>query len=186
MRRRLAEGLFWAAIGLVAGSFVLGGVGVEMSPGPRADVVLQWHKAFGLLSLVAWLVAAAAFIAGGRGVSTPLRRWPAPLRVTILTLLCILLILQPMSGWLLASLEGKLASVFGWSLPPLSAPNAPLSTYVLTYHVLGAGLILIIAAWTLRLSWEIYAFGPLARLRRRQLARTDAAGIPTQARQKDR
>ncbi|HLH51147.1 MAG TPA: cytochrome b/b6 domain-containing protein [Roseiarcus sp.] len=174
MKHGLAEGLFWTAIGLVGGSFVLGGLGVEMSPGPAAELLLQWHKAFGLLSLVAWLAAVAAFVAGGRRLSVPLRRWPAPLRATILTLLYMLLILQPVSGWFLASLEGKLASVFGWSLPPLAEPSDVLANYVLTYHMLGAGLILIIAAWTLRLNWEIYALGPLARLRRRQLARTEA------------
>jgi cytochrome b561 len=174
MKHGLAEGLFWTAIGFVGASFVVGGVGVEMSPGPSAELLLQWHKAFGLLSLVAWLAAVVAFAARGRQMSGPLRRWPAALRATILTLLYMLLILQPVSGWFLASLEGRLASIFGLSLPPLAAPSSVLANYVLTYHVLGAGLILIIAAWTLRLSWEIFALGPLARLRRRQVARIEA------------
>src|SRR5579859_7079280 len=106
MKHGLAEGHFWTAIGLVGGSFVLGGIGVEMSPGPTAERLLQWHKAFGLLSLAAWLAAVVAFVAGGRRLSAPLRRWPAPLRSTVLALLYMLLILQPISGWYLASLEG--------------------------------------------------------------------------------
>jgi cytochrome b561 len=173
MKRRLAERLFWTAIGFI---------GVEMSPGPTAERLLQWHKAFGLLSLAAWLAAVVAFVASGRRLSAPLRRWPTPLRSTVLTLLYMLLILQPISGWYLASLEGKLASVFGWRLPPLVEPNPLPATYVLTYHVLGAGLILIIAAWTVRLSLEIYALGPLARLHRRQLARTEARALDARGR----
>jgi cytochrome b561 len=174
MRRGLADGLFWMAIVFVAASFLLGFAGAEMSSGPVSELILQWHKAFGLLSLIVWLGAVVAYAFGKRRFSTPLRFWALRFRSTVLAILYALLIVQPLSGWLLASLKGELTSILGWQLPPLAAPNGQLAEYVLTYHVLGAGLILIIAAWSLRLTWDAYALGALARLRRRQLARAAA------------
>ena len=41
---------------------MLGGIGVEISSGPQAELTLQWHKAFGLLSLLATVAAAVGFI----------------------------------------------------------------------------------------------------------------------------
>jgi cytochrome b561 len=163
MKRWFAEGLFWAAIGFVGCSFALGGIGVEISSGSRAELALQWHKTFGLLSLLATLAAAIGFAYGKGRLSAPHRFWTIWFRTPIFALLYILLILQPVSGWLLASLQGKLTTIFGLNLPGLVRPSELLSEYVLTYHVLAAGLILIIAGWNLRLAWVAYAFGGLRR-----------------------
>lgn len=158
MKRWLSEALFWAAIGFVGCSFLLGGIGVEISSGPQAELTLQWHKAFGLLSLLATVAAAVGFIYSKRRLSAPFRFWTLWFRTPISVLLYVLLILQPVSGWLLASLQGKLTTIFGLNLPALATPSGLLSRYVLTYHVLAAGLILIIGAWNLGLTWGAYAF----------------------------
>jgi cytochrome b561 len=159
MKPWFAEGLFWAAIGFVACSFALGGIGVEISSGPQAELTLRWHKAFGLLSFLATLAAAIGFAYGKGGLSGPFRFWTLSFRTPISALLYVLLIAQPVSGWLLASLQGKLTTVFGLNLPALATSSGLLSEYVLTYHVLAAGLILIIAAWSLQLMWAAYFFG---------------------------
>ena len=114
MKRWLSEALFWAAIGFVGCSFLLGGIGVEISAGPQAELTLQWHKAFGLLSLLATVAAAIGFIYSKRRLSAPFRFWTLWFRTPISVLLYVLLILQPVSGWLLASLQGKLTTIFGF------------------------------------------------------------------------
>ena len=78
-------------------------------------------------------------------------------------LLYVFLILQPLSSWLLSSLQCKLTTVFGLNLPAFATPSELLSKYALTYHVLAAGLILIIGAWNLGLTWGAYALGGLRR-----------------------
>jgi hypothetical protein len=40
MKPWLSEALFWAAIGFVGCSFLLGGIGVEISSGPQAELTL--------------------------------------------------------------------------------------------------------------------------------------------------
>jgi cytochrome b561 len=152
----------------------LGGLGAEISSDRYSVLLLQWHKAFGLLSLVLWLFAAVAAAYGKRRFSAPLRFWAVRLRGPILALLFVLVVLQPVSGWLRASLEGKLTSIFGWNLPAMTSSSQALAEYALAYHVFSAGLILIVAAWSMRLIWEAYALGGLMRLRRRQVARGEA------------
>jgi cytochrome b561 len=178
MRFGIAEGLFWAAIALIAASFVLGGFGTEISSDRYSVALLQWHKAFGLLSLILWLAAALAAASTKRRFSAPLRFWAARLRGPILALLFLLVVLQPVSGWLLASLQGKLTSIFGWQLPAITSPSKILTEYVLAYHVFSAGLIMIIAAWSLGLIWEGYALGSLMRLSRRRLMKREKSDQP--------
>jgi cytochrome b561 len=98
MKRWLSEALFWAAIGFVGCSFLLGGIGIEKSSGPQAELALQWHKAFGLLSLLATVAAATGFIYSKGGLSAPFRFWTLWFRTPISVLLYVLLILQPLSG----------------------------------------------------------------------------------------
>jgi hypothetical protein len=62
-------------------------------------------------------------------------------------------------------------------LHPVATPGNMLAEFGLAYHALGGGLILIIAALTLRLNLEAYALGSLARLRRRQRARAEARDL---------
>jgi cytochrome b561 len=169
MHRRLSDTLFLITIGFVATSFVLGLTGHETS-GATAEAIFRWHEGFGVLSLIALLAALAAGAFGNRGFRAPARGWLPRFRTAILAILYALLVLQPFSGWLLASLEGKSVSVFGWTLPALANPGGLIAEFGSAYHVLGGGLILLLAALNLRLNLEAYALGGLARLRRRRRA----------------
>jgi cytochrome b561 len=122
MHRRLSDTLFLITIGFVATSFVLGLTGHETS-GATAEAIFRWHEGFGVLSLIAVLTALAARALDKRGFSAPLRGWLPRFRMAVLALLYALLVLQPFSGWLLASLEGKSVSVFGWTLSALASPG---------------------------------------------------------------
>jgi len=75
--------------------------------------------------------------------------------------LYVLLVIQPISGWLLASHEGKLASFFGWTLPPLASPNNLLADIGYIYHGDGGALIVLIAIFSLRLNLKAWVFNLL-------------------------
>ncbi len=170
MQWNLGRALIWTTIGLVACSFVLALVGEEASSTQLREQLLDWHEWLGLLSLV-YLVAA---LIAGRFELTPgrssLPHWLPRLRGAVEVTLYVLLVLQPLSGWLLASHEGQLASL----LPPLVSPGGILADIGYIYHGLGGGLILLIAALSLRLNLTAYAFSLVASVRRRRRTAPEA------------
>jgi cytochrome b561 len=95
--------------------------------------------------------------------------WLPQIRRGLEIALYALLLLQPLSGWLLAGHEGKLASFFGWTLPPLASPSGRLADYGLVYHGLGGALILAIVGLSLRVNLTalVWSLVPSGRRRRR-------------------
>ena len=132
----LGRTLFWTTIGLVAGSFVLALVGEETSSTHVREQILNWHEWLGLLSLLTLIAALITQWFDKHPRSLPLPHWLPWLRGAVGVFLYILLLLQPLSGWLLASHEGKLASFFGWMLPPLPHRVEHLLTMVMSITVL--------------------------------------------------
>jgi cytochrome b561 len=168
MRWRPATVLYWTAIGLVATAFALALLGEEMASRHVRDVTLRWHEWLGLLALVVFIAAVIARWVGKLPFIHPMPEWLPWLRAATKAVLYILLIIQPLSGWLLASHEGKLASFFGWSLPPLASPDSRLADYGYFYHGLGGCLILLIAALGFRLNISAIVFDDVGRVRRRR------------------
>ena len=168
MRWHSGRVLLWTTIGLVAGSFVLALAGEEISSPRLSESILNWHEWLGLLSLgtlIATLVLRWIDKHPGR---LPLPHWLPRLRGAIEVGLYVLLVLQPLSGWLLASHEGKLASFFGWTLPPLARPSTGIAHYGYVYHGLGGALIVINAALSLRLNLTAYVLSLVASVQRRR------------------
>jgi len=145
MHPRLPAILRWTVPVLVAGAFALALVGEGTQPAAPRELVLYWHERLGLLALVALL---AAIVADRRSARTTGR--PRVDRL-VEAALAILLLLQPLAGWLLASAEGRLASVLGWPLPSLLAPNQSAVDYVLLWHAVQSAVILLLAALHIRL-----------------------------------
>jgi cytochrome b561 len=85
-------------------------------------------------------------------------------------LLYVLLVIQPISGWLLASHEGKLASLSGWTLPSLAGPSNLLADIGYIYHGAGGALIVLIAIFSLRLNVKAWLFSLLDHSARRRRA----------------
>lgn len=117
MRWHLGRTLFWTTIGLVAGSFVLALVGEEISSTRVREQILNWHEWLGLLSLLTLIATLITQWFDKHPRSLPLPHWLPWLRGAVGVFLYILLLLQPLSGWLLASHEGKLASFFRLDAP---------------------------------------------------------------------
>jgi cytochrome b561 len=152
MRWRRERTLFWITIGLVSIALSLAVVGEESSSPDLKAAMLQWHEWAGLLSFPALIAALTERWLDRRHHLLPVPHWLPWLRRGLEISLYILLLLQPLSGWLLASDQGKLTSLFGWTLPPLAPPGGRLVDYGFWYHGVGGVLILIVAAISLRVN----------------------------------
>ena len=153
--------LFWTAIGLVACSFLLAIGGEETASTTTKQTLLLWHEWVGLGSLVVLLLAFTIHALDSRRSRRILPKWLPQFRAVVDVSLYVLLVIQPISGWLLASHEGKLASVFGWTLPPLAGPSNVLAVIGYIYHGAGGALIVLIAIFSLRLSLKAWVLSLL-------------------------
>jgi cytochrome b561 len=95
-----------------------------------------------------------------------LPRWLPGFRAGVEVLLYALLIIQPISGWLLASHAGTLASFVGWTLPPLADRNTILADIGFLYHGAGGVLIMIIALLSLRINLTAWVLSVLEHSKR--------------------
>ena len=165
MRWHIGRVLFWIAIGLVTSSFVLALVGEETASTTAKQTLLLWHEWIGLSSLAVLLVSFAVDTLAVRRPRRLLPNWLPRFRTVIDLLFYALLIIQPISGWLLASHEGKLASFFGWTLPPVANSSNVLADVGYIYHGVGGALIVMIAFLSLRLNLTAWIGSLLRRSR---------------------
>lgn len=165
MRWRLETSLFCAAIGLVVAAFMLAWTGARASPeSPELHgTLLAWQEVVGLLMLVVLAAALVARYCSKRSRPMPLPDWLPLIRREVVLLLYLLVALQPFSGWLLASNDGKLLTVFRWVLPSLTSPSPVVTQFGLYYHGLNGGLILLIALLSFRLRLTASLFAGLGR-----------------------
>ena len=128
--------LFWTTIGLVAGSFVLALVGEEISSTRVREQILNWHEWLGLLSLPTLIATLIAQWLDKHPDSSPLPLWLPWLRGAVGVFLYVLLVLQPLSGWLLASHRGSQPRSSVGCFPPLPHRAVPLLAMVMSTTVL--------------------------------------------------
>jgi cytochrome b561 len=174
MRWRLERTLFWITVGLVSIALLLAVAGEESSSPTVRTKILQWHEWIGLLSLPSLAAALTARWFDRHHHLLALPHWLPWLRRGLEISLYILLLLQPLSGWLLASDQGKLTSIFSWTLPPLAPPNGHLVDYGYVYHGVGGVLILLIAAISLRVNLTALVTSWAHSARRHRRPRSDA------------
>lgn len=114
-------------------------VGITMGridSGPLQDWLFYLHEAFGFLVLLLLLVR-LAYRTTHRPPPLPasVPRWQQLAAETVHTALYVLLIAQPIVGWLGASAYGAPVSVFGlFDLPALLQKNEPLSDRIFAVH----------------------------------------------------
>jgi cytochrome b561 len=172
MHGRWAHRLLWFVVALVGAALLLAVTAEEVASVQLRGRVLAWHEWLGLASLPMLI---AALVIHWRSRHPHRRRvpeWPPYIRQSIRLALYVLLVLQPLSGWLLASHEGTLANL----LPPLVSPDSVLADIGYVYHGVGGLLIVLIAAFGIRLHATAFVAGLLrkGRVRRRHAARRSA------------
>jgi cytochrome b561 len=161
MQWHAGRALFWTAIGLVVCSFLLAVAGEETGSATTKQTLLLWHESIGLASLLVLLLAFTIHALDSRRSRRLLPNWLPRLRALTDVLLYVLLVIQPISGWLLASHEGQLASLFGWTLPSLANPSSVLADIGYIYHGAGGALIVLIGILGLRLNVKAWLFSLL-------------------------
>ena len=161
MRWHTGRVLFWTAIGLVACSFLLAVAGEETASTTTKQTLLLWHEWIGLGSLVVLLLSFTLHALDSRRSRRLMPKWLPRYRAVVDVSLYVLLVIQPISGWLLASHEGKLASFLGWTLPPLAGETNVFADIGDIYHGVGGALIVLIAILSLRFNVEAWVFSLL-------------------------
>ena len=148
--------LHWAMALLIFVLFALGWVAVGLPLSPLKLKLFYWHKSLGLLALA--LVALRVF---WRLVDPPpppvggLALWERGLARWAHLLLYVLMVLMPLSGWLVNSAANFPFKPFGlFSLPHLVQPDKALQADFQRVHLIGfwllAGLLVLHVAAALR------------------------------------
>jgi len=144
----VAKFLHWAIVILIVGQFVLAKIADGLPRGAGKLELMGWHKSFGIVVLIL-----AVFRVGWKLVNPtpqPLGMRPSLQRLSAAIthgLLYLLIILQPISGWLTSSSGNSTVSFFGWfQLPNLVSPSEDLHHTFEEVHEFLAGALLAVAA----------------------------------------
>jgi cytochrome b561 len=105
--------------------------GSEMREGLKT-----WHYMLGLTVLAAALlrVALRVFVWKTPPITPPPQQWQMWLAGSAHIALYGLMILMPIAGWLILSAEGEPIPLWGFSLPPLVAPDKALAEQIKDVH----------------------------------------------------
>jgi len=152
----IAMGLHWAMALLIFALFALGWVAVSLPLSPLKLKLFHWHKSLGLLALL--LVGLRML---WRLLDRPprpvagLAAWERGLARGAHLLLYLLMLLMPLSGWLINSAANFPFKPFGlFPLPDLVEPDKALQADFQLLHLTGfwllAGLLVLHVAAALR------------------------------------
>lgn len=128
--------LHWLVALIVLGMIPVGITMGRLDGGPLQDWLFFLHEAFGFTVFVLVLVRLAYRITHTPPPLPPsVPRWQQMAAGAVHTALYVLLIAQPIVGWLGANAFGATVSIFGlFDLPMLLAKNEPLAKSILTVH----------------------------------------------------
>ncbi len=161
--------LHWVTASLLITLFLLGWYMVDLPKGPLRGQNFALHKSLGasVLILSLWRL-------GWRlGHSPPLlplsvTAWQAALARAVHALFYLLLLTQPLTGYLSSEFNGHGTSFFGLPLPLWGTLNLPLSEFFVRLHVIGSLALLGLLATHLA-GVLSHAFHPRDRFLRRML-----------------
>lgn len=131
-----ARSAHWLMAALIVAAFSLGLYMVDLPLSPQKLKLISYHKWLGVavLALVLWRM----YVRFTRPVPPPLAGpdWQRRIAATTHTLLYLLMIAVPMSGWLMSSAKGFQVVFLGVvPLPDLVGKNEALGDLLATAHV---------------------------------------------------
>lgn len=143
----VAKLLHWSIVVLIITQLVLGISADDLPNGLRKLELLAWHKSFGMLILMLALVRLAWRYANPRPVPpADMPRWQRLAAVGTHRLLYALILLQPLTGWLMSSYKNYPVSFFGlYQWPDLVAPDAGMHELFEEVHEWLARLLVTVA-----------------------------------------
>ncbi len=123
-----ARWLHWSIAGLLLVQIPLAWYMVDLPLGPDKLEKYTWHKSLGMLLFALGVIRLVRGLVGSRPplpVDTP--RYQKILARTVQVLLYLVIVIMPISGWLMSSAADVPVKLFGLlTLPPLIAPDKAL------------------------------------------------------------
>ncbi|HET9694726.1 MAG TPA: cytochrome b [Steroidobacteraceae bacterium] len=144
----LSKFLHWAIVLLIISQYFIAEAAEEAGDGtPERASLMAWHISFGLLVLLLALVRIAWKIVNkGQPAVIGQVAWQRTAASVGHGLLYLLILLQPLSGWLVVSSGGSAAGFFGWfHFPALVAENHDLHEALEEVHELLFNVLLGVA-----------------------------------------
>jgi cytochrome b561 len=131
-----AKGLHWVVAFLIMGAFPLGLYMHDLPLTPDKLRLYSYHKWLGVtIALFAAIRLVRRAIAGAPAISLPGRPWELAAATAAHGLLYVLILLVPVSGWLMSSAEGFQTVWLGvLPLPDLIERDRDLATLLRTIH----------------------------------------------------
>jgi cytochrome b561 len=133
----------WATAVLMVLAFSLVWLREDLPKGDLRTAMMAWHQWAGLLVLLLLLPRLLARWWGTVPAPAGMPSWQRLLARGTETGLYLLMVTQPLIGWLMTNLKGHSVSLFGLTLPALAAPNRGLAKQLGELHEFGGTLILI-------------------------------------------
>lgn len=142
-----AIALHWLVAALLIGGFTLGQYMTGLTLSPTKLQLYSYHKWIGVTAFLLVLVRLAWRLAKGTPPAVPMPRWQHLVAETTHRVLYLLMVLIPLTGWLMSSAKGYQTVYLGiLPIPDLLTKNAELGELLATYH---AQLNLLLAALVL-------------------------------------
>lgn len=128
--------LHWLVAALVLPAIAVGIYLPYTQPGPFQDGLFNAHKAFGMLILILMIVRIVNRVAVGAPAAEPgIARWQKAVSSAVHGLLYVLLIVQPVVGYVANSAFGASVPFFGlFDIPPIVEKNDALSERLFMLH----------------------------------------------------
>ena len=142
---RVAMLVHWLTVVLLVALFMIGWAMVELPKGPPRSNYFALHKSLGLCAFVLlWVRVAWRLRHRPPPLPTSVPRWQAQLARGVHGAFYVLLVLQPVSGYLSASFSGYRTRWFGLALPNWGWGDAPLNELFTELHVLCSITLLVL------------------------------------------
>lgn len=143
----VAIALHWLTTLLVFSLFALGWFMVDLPIGPQRGDYFALHKSVGIAVFVLLLMR-VAWRLGHRPPPFPptMRAWRVLLARVVHLAFYVMLVLQPLSGYLSSSFSGYETRWFGIPLPRWGWRDAPLNEFFTEIHVICSLTLLLLIA----------------------------------------
>jgi len=143
----LTRFMHWLTLILLIGILALGWIAPDIEDDDWRHLLVDIHRWLGLLVLLLALIRLPLWLRSLPYVLLPedMPAWQRYAAQAVQFLLLILLLAQPLLGWLYTNADGHTVSLFGLiQLPALVAENEALADQTIQWHEISAWIILIL------------------------------------------
>jgi len=142
-----AVGLHWIIAALVICSFTLGWIMTDLEVSPLKLRMFNWHKWVGVTILLLVIFRLVWRLTHRPPVMLPMPAWQRIAAKTLHAVLYVLLLLQPLSGWVYSNAAGYPIVYLGLiPLPTLVAKNKQVADVLMERHEFLGWCLLLIAS----------------------------------------